>query len=80
MACRSGCRTQDHASWGECARDMSLQVGDLGRGVTASTDRRLTAYADARRQGIQPQGTQLWQSRLAVEKANRTGVADANAG
>lgn len=77
MNCRSGCPTKDHATWGECARDMGLQVGDLGRGVTAATDRRLNAYASARSQGVQPQGTQLWQSQLAMEKADRTGVTGA---
>lgn len=75
MSCRSGCRTQNHASWGECARASGLQIGDLGRGVAATTDRRLNAYADARKQGIQPKGTQEWQTRLAVETADRTGVA-----
>jgi hypothetical protein len=75
VTCRTGCRTKDHASWGECARQSGMQVGDLGRGVAATTDRRLNAYADARKQGIQPQGTQEWQTRLAVEKADRTGVA-----
>lgn len=80
MTCRSGCPLQNCGSYAACLKGMNLQVGDLGRGVTASTDRRLTAYADARRQGIQPAGTELWQSRLAVETADRTGVADANAG
>lgn len=59
MSCRSGCPAQNHANWGECARDMGLQIGDLGRGVAAATDRRLKAYSDARRQGLQPQSTKL---------------------
>ena len=69
MSCRSGCRTQDHATWGECARDMGLQVGDLGRGVAAATDRRLNAYANARRQGLQPPTTQLKDSMATIQKA-----------
>lgn len=80
MTCRTGCPTKDHDSWGECARTMNIQIGDLtGQGQAKVTDKRLRAYADARRQGVQPAGTQLWQSRLAIEKADRTGVADAHA-
>lgn len=67
--CRSGCRTQDHASWGECARSSGLQIGDLGRGVAATTDRRLNAYADARRVGLQPAGTKLEQSQATMRAA-----------
>jgi hypothetical protein len=67
--CRSGCPTQDHASWGECARGMGLQIGDLGRGVAAATDRRLDAYASARRQGLQPPSTKLTDSRRTLQLA-----------
>lgn len=60
MSCRSGCPTQDHASWGECARASGIQLGDLtGAGVARTTNRRLNAYADAKRQGIQPPTTRL---------------------
>lgn len=66
MSCRSGCPTQDHASWGECARSSGLQIGDLGHGVKRYTDARLNAYSNARRQGIQPEGTHLAQVDAAV--------------
>lgn len=60
MSCRSGCPTQDHASWGECARQSGLQLGDLtGVGVAHTTTKRLEAYASAKRQGIQPPTTKL---------------------
>lgn len=62
MSCRTGCPTKTHTSWGECARDSGLQIGDLGRGVAAATDRRLKAYGDARRQGLQPPSTKLQDS------------------
>lgn len=65
MSCRSGCPTQNHASWGECARDAGFQIGDLGHGVKRYTDARLNAYSDARRQGIQPEGTHLSQVHAA---------------
>lgn len=58
--CRSGCPTQDHANWGECARASGIQVGDLtGTGVARTTSKRLEAYASAKRQGIQPPTTRL---------------------
>jgi len=69
MACRSGCPTQDHANWGECARDSGLQVGDLGRGVAATTDRRLNSYAQARGLGLQPPSTKLRDSQLTMRAA-----------
>jgi hypothetical protein len=60
MSCRSGCPTQDHTNWGECARQSGLQVGDLtGVGVARTTNKRLELYASAKRQGIQPPTTQL---------------------
>lgn len=68
--CRSGCRTHDHASWGECARAASFQIGDLtGTGQRTTTDRRLKLYAEAKRQGIQPQGTKVSDSLGALRAA-----------
>jgi hypothetical protein len=68
--CRSGCPTKDHASWGECARAMNLQVGDLtGQGQAKVTDKRLSAYADARRQGLQPPSTRLADSLATLRAA-----------
>lgn len=54
--CRTGCPTQDHESWGACARasNFSTLVGD---GVTANRqmERDLSEYRSLRRQGLQPQ-------------------------
>lgn len=69
MSCRTGCREGGHATWGECARSSGLQIGDLGRGVAATTDRRLNAYASARRQGLQPPTTKLADSLATVKAA-----------
>lgn len=69
MTCRSGCPTQDHASWGDCARNSGLQLGDLGHGATAHTDRRLNAYASARKLGLQPPTTKLADSVATMRKA-----------
>jgi hypothetical protein len=27
--CRSGCKTKNHASWGECVRAAGVQIGNL---------------------------------------------------
>jgi hypothetical protein len=62
LACRSGCPTQDHASWGDCARSAGFQLGDLGTGRKAHVDKRLNTYAKARSLGLQPEGTKLSQS------------------
>jgi hypothetical protein len=59
VSCRSGCPTQDHANWGECARAAAFQIGDLSSGVKKETDTRLAAYASARKQGLQPPTTKL---------------------
>lgn len=65
-SCRSGCPLQTCGSYAACLKGMGLQIGDLGRGVATATDRRLNAYADARRQGLQPKTTKLADSQLAV--------------
>lgn len=49
--CRSGCPTQDHASWGDCARAANMSIsGD----TVAKTNKELNAYAYARSLGLQP--------------------------
>lgn len=69
MTCRSGCPTKACGSYAACLKGMGLQVGDLGRGVAAATDRRLNAYANARRVGLQPPTTQLKDSLATMQKA-----------
>ncbi len=54
--CRSGCATQDHGSWGACARaaNLTTMVGDTVQ-INQQGERDLAAYREARRQGMQPQ-------------------------
>ena len=57
--CRTGCPTQDHESWGACARDAHVAVQWLGgTGPSARDVRRWHSenerYASAVRQGLQP--------------------------
>lgn len=74
--CRSGCATRDHVSWGECARAANLQVGSALHDIHQGNQRELQAYADARRQGVQPKGTSIKQTVEAMKFAEKTGVGD----
>lgn len=73
--CSSGCVTQAHESWGECVRAKSLQLTPVEPGPRRAWDKELTDYAEARRQGIQPAGTQQCQIDEAVQFADRNGFA-----
>lgn len=71
MTCRTGCPTQDHTSWGECARDSGLQIGALqgADSVSRRTDKRLGAYATARGLGLQPPTTKIEDSQRTLQQA-----------
>ena len=66
------------------AQTLQLATGDAAGNKNMSQkkwDKELHAYADARRQGIQPAGTSMAKIRDAVEKSNKAGKAfDANTG
>jgi hypothetical protein len=74
MACRTGCPTQDHPDWGTCLRAANIRIGDL-TGNAPKVRKELDAYAAARKQGIQPAGTTLAQTRAAVDASNKVGAA-----
>jgi hypothetical protein len=85
MACRAGCPTQDHKSWGECLRAANFRVlycrSHVGIDATREKkwDAELQSYRDARAQGIQPAGTTTAKIRQAVDISDKTGRAfDAN--
>lgn len=63
MACRSGCPTQDHGSWSECARSANIRVGAVMNSPRQAefeqTKRELAAYRELRKDGIQPAGTTM---------------------
>lgn len=74
--CTSGCRTQDHASWGECMRSKNLAVVDPdGRVHRAQWDADLDAYREARKAGIQPASTSRSAVDAAVRASESTGEA-----
>lgn len=80
-SCTSGCPTQDCESYGACLRGKGLRVAycQSWKGLDATAqkkwDRDLTAYADARAQGIQPPSTNRVSVDAAVDKSNKTGTA-----
>jgi hypothetical protein len=71
MACRTGCPTQDHESWGACARSADIQIDGHALKVDVRLDRnkdnRLGRYASLRKAGVQPKTTQWKDVRLAEE-------------
>lgn len=76
MACRTNCPTQDHVTWGACARAARLQVAPIANVSGAKKwDAEIGAYKDARRQGVQPSGTTMKQISDAMEISQRTGKA-----
>lgn len=71
MTCRSGCPTQDHSSWGECARSVriGLWFSDEVKRENA-WNAELSEYRAARSQGIQPASTKTRDIRRAVAASN----------
>lgn len=73
MGCRQGCKTQDHASWGECLRAAEVRTYHVavskGFDGTAQKkwDRELEGFRKATAEGIKPDGTK-WDK---IDKARR---------
>lgn len=81
MACSSGCKTQDHKSYGDCLRAKHTAVTGLestnpsfDRTSNKAWDRELDRYQDAVRQGIQPASTKTAQIDAAVEVSQQLGI------
>lgn len=81
MACRTGCRTKDHASYDACLKDAGVRtyLASPSRGLDGTTQKRwdadLSAYRDARKQGIQPDGTTRRKVEQAVKASDAAGAA-----
>lgn len=54
--CRSGCKTQDHANWGECARAAHLNIGSVHGQEWKKGDAEVDLYKQARADGLSPEG------------------------
>lgn len=81
MACRTGCFTKDHATYGQCLRAASLRVGwakshlGIDRSREKSKNQELDFYAEARAAGIQPATTKTPDIRRAFEISEKAGAA-----
>jgi hypothetical protein len=81
MACRTGCKTQDHASYHECLRDAGVRtyLASPSKGLDGTAQKRwdseLHSYREARRQGIQPDGTTKAKVEAAVRASDAAGAA-----
>ncbi len=75
--CSSACVTRDHRTFGECMRSKNLNLNPhlSETNVQKAWDSELDAYRDAVRQGVQPAGTKLSQTRKAMDISQRTGEA-----
>ena len=73
--CRTGCPTQDHESWGECARAANIKTGVIDLTAQKRGDGALDLYAAARKQGIQPSSTRLADVRRALDNSDKAGTA-----
>lgn len=74
--CRSGCPTQDHESWGDCARSSNIGItNEVIAGSIKNTDKELSAYRDARKLGIQPASTKMADIQKAVRVSDTIGRA-----
>jgi hypothetical protein len=82
------CPGEQHPTWGACIRAKGIAIGycrsatnpRYDRTAQRQWDRDLDAYARARKQGIQPDGTQRRQVERAVRASNETGAAYGNTG
>jgi hypothetical protein len=79
--CRAGCKTQDHASWGECLRDAGVRtyLASPSKGLDGTAQKKwdgdLELYRQARKQGIQPDGTTRDKVTAAIKASDAAGAA-----
>jgi len=76
-ACRTGCKTKDHESWGACARASELQLNAVMtsplKAVFEVTNSELPRYQRLRKEGIQPEGTSTSKMDEAVKASKLLG-------
>ena len=77
MACRTGCPTQDHSSWAQCAKASNISVTAVinspQQGMFEQTKRELRSYRELRMDGIQPEGTTMDKINAARKASERLG-------
>jgi hypothetical protein len=79
MNCRTGCKTQNHSSWAECARAANVTIAATLTSPASflfdKTKKDLSAYRTARLNGIQPEGTTVEKVRAAEQASRHLGRA-----
>jgi hypothetical protein len=82
MACSSGCKTRDHASYAQCLQDKGAgktYLASPSKGLDGTAQKRwdgeLAAYRAARKEGIQPDGTRMHQITEARKLSDAAGAA-----
>lgn len=71
MNCRSGCKTKDHETYGQCLSAANIRVAaTMNTPFAGDVKKELSAYKAARVNGIQPEGTTITKIREA-ESASR---------
>jgi hypothetical protein len=77
--CSSSCRTQDHATFGECLRAKNIRLSHDGKLENADAqrawDKELDSYRSAVAQGIEPESTRTRDIKAAVRWSEKNGVA-----
>ncbi len=85
--CSTKCVTKDHMTFGECMR--AKNVGAIWvqhvKGLDSSTQKKheaeLSAYREARKEGIQPESTNMASIQAARQASEKAGAAyDATTG
>lgn len=72
--CRTGCLTQDHESWGACAKAANLRIGSIAQAeYYKHWDGEMRDYESAVRQGMQPKSTRRADIDEAVRLSNEAG-------
>ena len=64
--CRTGCPTQDHESWGDCARGANMRIAGE---TAAKTNKDLNSYAYAKSIGLQPERSTHEARMAAIRRA-----------
>jgi len=81
MACRTGCKTKNHATYAECLLDAGIGTYlvrvSKGEDGTAQKkwDRELDSYKAARKEGMQPDGTTQKKIDEARRLSDKAGAA-----
>lgn len=85
--CRCTWVTEPHKTFGQCARSKNIKVAYCRSSVNGGDyseqkkwDRELDAYSAARREGIQPDSTNMKDIQRAVSLSDQYGEAYGNTG